>query len=65
MAKKAQGTSRSSQAKQPASFEKALAELQDIVRELESGEQSLDDSLKLYERGIASLRTCHTLLVQA
>jgi len=65
MAKKTESTPRGSGKKQPASFEKALSELQDIVRELESGEQSLDDSLKLYERGIASLRTCHALLDQA
>ena len=52
-------------AEQPASFEEALSKLQEIVHELESGEQGLDESLKLYERGIASLRACHTLLDQA
>jgi exodeoxyribonuclease VII small subunit len=65
MAKKPPPKSQAKEAKKPASFEQALKELQEIVRELESGEQSLDDSLKLYERGITSLRTCHTLLNEA
>jgi len=65
MAKKSGPKSQAAEGKEPASFEQALNELQEIVRELESGEQSLDDSLKLYERGIASLRACHTLLDEA
>lgn len=65
MAKKSEEMPPAGDAKKPASFEEALAQLQEIVRELESGERSLDDSLKLYEQGIASLRTCHTFLDQA
>jgi exodeoxyribonuclease VII small subunit len=65
MAKKSEETPPAGETKKPASFEEALAQLQEIVRELESGERSLDDSLKLYEQGIASLRACHTLLDQA
>jgi exodeoxyribonuclease VII small subunit len=65
MAKKSDETPLPGEAKKPTSFEEALVQLQEIVRELESGERSLDDSLKLYEQGIASLRTCHTFLDQA
>jgi len=49
----------------PPAFEAALAELEEIVQQLEAGEKSLDESLKLYERGVAALRTCHQLLDQA
>ena len=48
-----------------ATFEDALARLQEIVRELESGEQTLDDSLALYEQGVSALRVCHGLLDRA
>ena len=36
-----------------ASFERALDELEQVVQKMEKGEQSLDDSLAAYERGIA------------
>lgn len=32
-------------------FEKSLERLEDIVRQLEGGEKSLEDSLKLFEEG--------------
>ena len=35
------------------SFEKALAELEVIVRDLESGKAPLEESIASYERGIA------------
>ena len=35
------------------SFEKALAELEEIVRKLETGEAALEESIALYERGAA------------
>ena len=38
------------------SFEDALAELEQIVRGLEGGQQKLEDAIKAYERG-AALRT--------
>jgi exodeoxyribonuclease VII small subunit len=34
-------------------FEKALAELEDIVRRLERGDVPLEDSIAIYERGEA------------
>lgn len=44
------------------SFEKQLAELEAIVEELEGGDQSLDESLTLYEQGVAALKNCHAVL---
>jgi len=43
-------------------FEAALAELEQIVHELEEGQIGLDDSLKRYERGVKLLRRCYGLL---
>jgi len=43
-------------------FEQALAELEKVVAELESGEIPLEESIELYERGIASFKRCHELL---
>lgn len=48
-----------------AAFEKALEELEQVVAGMERGEQSLDDSLAAYERGIALYRQCQTALEQA
>lgn len=42
-----------------ASFEAMLEELERIVRELESGEASLDRSLALFQRGIGLVRRCY------
>ncbi|ABK14951.1 exodeoxyribonuclease VII small subunit [Methanothrix thermoacetophila] len=40
------------------SLESALNELEEIVRELESGRLSLDESLELFERGVRLVRIC-------
>jgi exodeoxyribonuclease VII small subunit len=48
-----------------ADFEKSLDELEKLVGKMEHGEQSLDDSLKSYERGIALYRNCQSALEQA
>ncbi|MCK4378186.1 MAG: exodeoxyribonuclease VII small subunit [Deltaproteobacteria bacterium] len=40
------------------SFETALKKLEEVVEKLESGEVSLDQSLKLFEQGIALVRQC-------
>ena len=42
-------------------FEKALAELEDIVRRLERGDVPLEDSIAIYERGEALKKHCETL----
>ncbi len=47
------------------SFEDALADLERIVRDLEEGQLSLEDSLARYERGIRLLKCCHGLLRNA
>lgn len=47
------------------SFEDALKELESIVARLESGEASLDDSIKLYTRGDALRAQCEARLKDA
>ena len=44
------------------SIEEAMEELQDIVTELESGQESLEASLTSFERGMTLLRSCHERL---
>lgn len=46
-------------------FEAAIAELESIVKKLEEGDLALDESLKLYERGIQLSRFCHARLEEA
>ncbi len=50
---------------QKISFEESLGKLEAIVRDLEGGDLSLDDSLKAYEQGVALLRNCHGQLKSA
>ena len=47
------------------SFEAALAELERIVRGLESGQQNLDDAIAAYERGAELKRYCEARLAEA
>ncbi|HEY1409804.1 MAG TPA: exodeoxyribonuclease VII small subunit [Promineifilum sp.] len=47
------------------SFEEALAELEQTVAQLESGELTLDESLALFERGQKLAAHCEELLGQA
>lgn len=47
------------------SFEEALAELEQRVRRLESGEVSLEEALRLFEEGVELARTCHEQLEAA
>ena len=44
------------------SFEEAMEQLEDCVARLESGELGLDESLEVFERGIAASRACARLL---
>lgn len=39
-------------------YEQAVAELEEIIRKLESGEASLDDSIALYSRGMELSKLC-------
>jgi exodeoxyribonuclease VII small subunit len=47
------------------SFEQALAELEQIVARLESGQAPLEDSIRLYERGAALKAHCEQRLEAA
>ena len=47
-------------------FEAAIAELESIVKKLEEGgDLALEDSLKLYERGVTLSKFCHAKLEDA
>ncbi|MCW5715984.1 MAG: exodeoxyribonuclease VII small subunit [Bauldia sp.] len=46
-------------------FEKALAELEQIVGRLERGDVPLAESIAIYERGEALKQHCETLLREA
>jgi len=46
-------------------FENSVKELDAIVSKMESGELSLDESLKLFEKGVKLTRVCQQTLVDA
>lgn len=46
-------------------FETAMTRLEEIVRQLESGKATLDESLTLYEEGIALVKLCSGRLDEA
>jgi exodeoxyribonuclease VII small subunit len=46
-------------------FEDCLARLEQIVSQLEAGNLSLDDSLKVFEEGIGLARRCASYLAEA
>ena len=65
MAKKAQEKQSKSEelaSQEPVSFENALEELETVVEQLEGGELTLEESLALYERGIALGEHCQKSL---
>ncbi len=47
------------------SFEEALAQLEEIVRQLESGSGKLDDAISAYEKGALLKRHCEAKLAEA
>lgn len=47
------------------SFEDAMKRLEEIVRLLENGQVSLDESIKLYEEGVALVNSANALLTSA
>ena len=51
--------------KEPPAFEDALEELESIVERMEDGEPSLEESLKLFERGMGLTRCCQKALDDA
>ena len=46
-------------------FEESLAELESLVERMESGEMSLEESLKAFEQGIKYTRDCQNALSKA
>jgi exodeoxyribonuclease VII small subunit len=46
-------------------FEEALGRLEDIVKRMEAGEMSLEESLKAFEEGIKLVRLCSRKLDEA
>ena len=51
--------------KEAPAFEDALQELETIVERMEDGEPSLEESLKLFERGMDLTRACQKALDDA
>ncbi|MGL6030497.1 MAG: exodeoxyribonuclease VII small subunit [Legionella sp.] len=49
----------------PIHFEQSLSELENIVRQLEKGELSLEESLQQFEKGIGLARRCQDTLTKA
>ena len=52
-------------AKQKLQFEESLAELEKIIRELESGTLTLDKMMERYENGVQALDLCRKILERA
>jgi len=46
-------------------FEEALGRLEDIVRKMEAGDMSLEESVKAFEEGIKLARVCSRKLDEA
>ncbi|NRA23068.1 MAG: exodeoxyribonuclease VII small subunit [Oleispira sp.] len=46
-------------------FEQSLGELESLVERMESGEMTLEDSLKAFEQGIKYTRDCQNALAKA
>lgn len=46
-------------------FEESLAELEQLVERMEQGNLPLEDSLKLFERGVQLTRSCQKALKDA
>lgn len=48
-----------------ASFEQAMAELEEIVKKLEKGELTLEDSINCFQRGVELTKYCSKKLDEA
>lgn len=55
----------SNEEKRPQTFEEAYQRLQDVVRQLESGQLTLDESLVLFQEGVELARVCSVRLDEA
>lgn len=46
-------------------FEKSIEELENIVQQLETGELTLEESLKLFQKGVELSKNCSKMLDEA
>lgn len=46
-------------------FEKSIKELEEIVEKLEGSDVSLEESLKLFEKGVTLTKSCQKMLDEA
>ena len=46
-------------------FEKSMEELENIIKELEKGNLSLDDTVKKFEDGMKKAQNCNSMLEKA
>lgn len=46
-------------------FEKAMARLEQLIHDLESGELGLDESIEVFEEGVELSKKCHKKLTEA
>ncbi|MGH1470599.1 MAG: exodeoxyribonuclease VII small subunit [Cellvibrionaceae bacterium] len=65
MATKTKPKSSSASKAKEIDFEKALSDLEDLVAKMESGDLSLEDSLKAFEDGVKLTRDCQSRLASA
>lgn len=56
---------RSTAKEESITFEAAMTRLEAVVRALEDGKTSLEESMKLYEEGVALVRVCSGKLDEA
>jgi len=54
-----------SESPDPATFEQALARLDEVVARLESGDVGLEEAVRLFEQGQALLAVCRERLARA
>ena len=50
------------QTKQNVSLEETFEQIETIIKQLQSPEDTLDDSIRLYQAGVEKLKTCNLLL---
>ncbi len=46
-------------------FEKSLKSLEDVIEKLEKGESTLEESITLFEKGMADVKACQSALKEA
>jgi exodeoxyribonuclease VII small subunit len=59
------GESKNAETPAKIDFERSLTRLEEVVRQLESADLSLDDAMKLFEEGVQLSRECQKRLEEA